>query len=100
MRLHVERCGHCKIVEVNSGRKIPCCKGESKMCQRRAGLTLYQVSYIPPTPFLVLLLFTFIQYRFCLFYGWMHLHTAYLGTNVDLTFHIIAYLDFDTDVKL
>ena len=28
-------------------RKIPCRTGESNLCQRRANLTLYQLSYIP-----------------------------------------------------
>ena len=32
---------------VDSGRKIPCRTGESNLRQRRAGTTLYQLSYIP-----------------------------------------------------
>ena len=31
----------------NSWRKIPCRTGESNLPQRRAGSTLYQLSYIP-----------------------------------------------------
>ena len=34
-------------LEVDSGRKIPCHTGESNLCQWRAGLMLYQMSYIP-----------------------------------------------------
>ena len=33
--------------KVNSWRKIPCRTGESNLPQRRAGSTLYQLSYIP-----------------------------------------------------
>ena len=33
-------------LKVDSGRKIPCRTGESKLRQRRAGPTLYQLSYI------------------------------------------------------
>ena len=35
-------------VKVDSGRKIPRRTGESNLPQRRAGPTLYQLSYIPP----------------------------------------------------
>ena len=34
-------------LKVDSGRKIPCRTGESNLPQRRAGPTLYQLSYIP-----------------------------------------------------
>ena len=34
-------------LKVDSGRKIPCRTGESNLPQRRAGSTLYQLSYIP-----------------------------------------------------
>ena len=34
-------------LRANSGRKIPCRTGESNLRQRRAGPTLYQLSYIP-----------------------------------------------------
>ena len=34
-------------LKVDSGRKIPCRTGESNQRQRRAGPTLYQLSYIP-----------------------------------------------------
>ena len=34
-------------LRVDCGRKIPCCTGESNLPQRRVGLTLYQLSYIP-----------------------------------------------------
>ena len=37
-------------LKVDSGRKILCRTGESNLFQRRAGPTLYQLSYIP-TPF-------------------------------------------------
>ena len=33
-------------LKVDSGRKIPCRTGESNLPQRRAGPTLYQLSYI------------------------------------------------------
>ena len=34
-------------LKVDSGRKIPCRTEESNLPQRRAGPTLYQLSYIP-----------------------------------------------------
>ena len=34
-------------LKVDSGRKIPCRTGESNLPERRAGPTLYQLSYIP-----------------------------------------------------
>ena len=34
-------------LKVDSGRKIPCRSGKSNLPQRRAGPTLYQLSYIP-----------------------------------------------------
>ena len=34
-------------LKLDSGRKIPCRTGESNLRQRRAGPTLYQMSYIP-----------------------------------------------------
>ena len=34
-------------LKVDSERKIPCRTGESNLRQRRAGTTLYQLSYIP-----------------------------------------------------
>ena len=34
-------------LKVDSGRKFPCRIGESNLPQRRAGPTLYQLSYIP-----------------------------------------------------
>ena len=34
-------------LKVDSGGKIPCRTGESNLRQRRAGPTLYQLSYIP-----------------------------------------------------
>ena len=34
-------------LKVDSGRKISHCTGESNLPQQRAGLTLYQLSYIP-----------------------------------------------------
>ena len=34
-------------LKLGSGRKIPCRTGESNLSQRRAGPTLYQLSYIP-----------------------------------------------------
>ena len=34
-------------LKVDFGRKIPCRTGESNMRQRRAGLPLYQLSYLP-----------------------------------------------------
>ena len=34
-------------LKVDSGRKIPCRTGELNLHQRRAGPTLYQLSYIP-----------------------------------------------------
>ena len=34
-------------LKVDSGRKIPCRIGESNLRQRRDGLMLYQLSYIP-----------------------------------------------------
>ena len=42
--------GHRKresALKVDSGRKIPCRTGESNLRQRRAGPTLYRLSYIP-----------------------------------------------------
>ena len=42
-RTHVKECG----VKVDSGRKILCRTGESNLPQRRAGRTLYRLSYIP-----------------------------------------------------
>ena len=41
-------------LKVDSGRKIPCRTGESNLRQRRDGPTLYQLSYIVPTPFLIM----------------------------------------------
>ena len=38
-------------LKVGSGRKIHCRAGESNLRQRRAGPTLYQLSYIPTTLF-------------------------------------------------
>ena len=35
------------VLKVDSGRKIPCRTEESNLPQRRAGPTLYQLSYIP-----------------------------------------------------
>ena len=35
-------------LKVDSGRKVPCCTGESNLCWQRAGPMLYQLSYIPP----------------------------------------------------
>ena len=43
VRTHVKE----SALKVDSGRKIPCCTGESNQRQRRAGPTLYQLSYIP-----------------------------------------------------
>ena len=40
-------------LKVDSGRKIPCRTGESNLRQRRAGLTLDQLSYIPAPLYLV-----------------------------------------------
>ena len=37
-------------LKVDCGRKIPCRTGESNLPQRRGGSTLYQLSYISPTP--------------------------------------------------
>ena len=37
-------------LKVDSGRKIPCCTGESSLCQQHAGQMLYQLSYTPPPP--------------------------------------------------
>ena len=34
-------------LKVDSEAKFPCRPGESKLCQRRAGTTLYQLSYTP-----------------------------------------------------
>ena len=34
-------------LKADSGSKIPCCNGGSNLPQRRAGPTLYQLSYIP-----------------------------------------------------
>ena len=34
-------------LEVDSGRKIPCHTRQSSLCHWRAGLTLYQLSYVP-----------------------------------------------------
>ena len=34
-------------LKVDSWRKIPCCIGESNLRRQRAGLMLYQLSYIP-----------------------------------------------------
>ena len=34
-------------LKVDKGRKIPCRIGESDLPQQHAGLTLYQLSYIP-----------------------------------------------------
>ena len=34
-------------LKVGSGRKIPCCTGESNLCERHDGPMLYQLSYIP-----------------------------------------------------
>ena len=49
MRWHTVVCGYHKTVctKVDPGRKIPCRTGKSNMRQRRAGPTLYQLSYIP-----------------------------------------------------
>ena len=33
-------------LKVDPGRKIPCHTGESNLCQRRADLTFYKLSYI------------------------------------------------------
>ena len=41
-------------LKVDSGKKIPCRTGESNLRQRRDGPTLYQLSYIVPTPFLIM----------------------------------------------
>ena len=35
------------VLEVYSGRKIPCCTRESNLCLQRACPMLYQLSYIP-----------------------------------------------------
>ena len=43
-------------LKVDSGRKIPCRTGESNLRQRRAGPTLYQLSYIPSQPVFLILL--------------------------------------------
>ena len=40
-------------LKADSGRKIPCRTGESNLRQRRAGPTLYQLSYIPAPLFCV-----------------------------------------------
>ena len=37
-------------LKVDSGRKIPCRTRESNLRQRRAGLMLYQLTYIPTPP--------------------------------------------------
>ena len=37
-------------LKVDPERKIPCRTGESNLCQRRAGPTLYRMSYIPTLP--------------------------------------------------
>ena len=34
-------------LKFDSGRKIPCCTGESNLRRRRAGPVLYQLRYIP-----------------------------------------------------
>ena len=34
-------------LKVDSGRKIPCRTGESNLRQRRVGLMLYKLSYVP-----------------------------------------------------
>ena len=39
--------GKESVLKVDSGRKLPCRTGESNLLQRRAGSTLYQLSYIP-----------------------------------------------------
>ena len=36
-------------LKVDPGRKIPCRARQANLCQRRAGPTLYQLSYIPST---------------------------------------------------
>ena len=43
VRTHVRECA----LKFDSGIKIPCRTGESNLPQRRAGPTLYQLSYIP-----------------------------------------------------
>ncbi len=48
VRTHVRE----SALKTDSGRKIPCRTGESKLPTRCAGPTLYQLSYIPaPSPF-------------------------------------------------
>ena len=39
--------GRESALKVDPGRKIPCRIGESNLCQRRVGSTLYRLSYIP-----------------------------------------------------
>ena len=43
VRTHVTECA----LKVDPRRKMPCRTGESNLRQRRAGLTLYHLSYIP-----------------------------------------------------
>ena len=47
VRTSVNACDCTPAVKVDSGRKIPCRTGESNLRKRRAGPTLYQLSYIP-----------------------------------------------------
>ena len=43
IRTHVRE----SALKVDTGRKIPCRTGESNLRERRAGPTLYQLSYVP-----------------------------------------------------
>ena len=53
VKMHAIAHGECtdtveeSTLKVDSGRKIPCRTGESNLRRRRAGPTLYQLSYIP-----------------------------------------------------
>ena len=38
-------------LKVDSGRKVPCCTGESNLCRQRAGPMFYRLSYSPTPSF-------------------------------------------------
>ena len=56
VRTHVRE----SALKVDSGRKIPCCTGESNLRQRRDGPMLYQLSYVPTSSPIWSYLLTFL----------------------------------------
>ena len=58
LRTHVRE----SALKVDTGRKIPCRTGESNLRERRAGPTLYQLSYIPTQIAFFCFLFLLLNY--------------------------------------